>query len=104
MRGSKPVPVSVFLMAMMFCTINGYMQSRSLLHYYSYSDQWFYDPRPLIGIVLFLFGLTINIHSDIILRNLRKPNETGYKIPKGVYFKKFFSWLCMHAYAYRWFF
>jgi len=103
MRGSKPVPVSVFLMAMMFCTINGYMQSRSLLHYYSYSDQWFYDPRPLIGIIMFLFGLGINIHSDVALRNLRKPNETGYKIPKGVYILEKVLHLIMLI-ACRWFF
>jgi len=25
----------------------------------------------------------VNNHSDHILRNLRKPNETGYKIPYG---------------------
>jgi hypothetical protein len=27
--------------------------------------------------------MVINIHSDHILRNLRKPGETGYKIPRG---------------------
>ena len=35
------------------------------------------------GCVMFVCGMTINIHSDHILRNLRKPGETGYKIPKG---------------------
>ena len=33
--------------------------------------------------VLFVFGMVVNIHSDHILRNLRKPGETGYKIPQG---------------------
>ena len=32
---------------------------------------------------MFLSGMAINIHSDHILRNLRKPGEKGYKIPKG---------------------
>jgi 3-oxo-5-alpha-steroid 4-dehydrogenase 1 len=27
--------------------------------------------------------MTVNIHSDHVLRNLRKPGETGYKIPRG---------------------
>ena len=27
--------------------------------------------------------MAINIHSDSILRNLRKPGETTYKIPRG---------------------
>lgn len=35
------------------------------------------------GIVMFLVGMTINIHSDHILRSLRKPGETGYVIPRG---------------------
>ncbi|XP_062980375.1 3-oxo-5-alpha-steroid 4-dehydrogenase 2 isoform X3 [Elgaria multicarinata webbii] len=35
------------------------------------------------GIVLFLFGMGINIHSDILLRQLRKPGELTYKIPQG---------------------
>ena len=71
-------------MALLFTTMNGYVQSRYLLHYYSYNDQWFFDPRFLAGIVTFLLGLAINIQSDATLRSLRKPNETGYKIPKGI--------------------
>jgi len=35
------------------------------------------------GIALFISGMVINIHADHILRNLRKPGETGYKIPQG---------------------
>lgn len=31
--------------------------------------------------------MAINIHSDHILRNLRKPGEKDYKIPKGGFFK-----------------
>jgi len=74
-------------MAMSFCTLNGYVQSRYLLHYYSYSDSWFNDPRFLAGVVIFLLGMAININSDAVLRGLRKPNEIGYKIPKGILFK-----------------
>lgn len=82
-QGGKPTPFIVFLMAFVFCATNGYVQSRYLLHYYSYSNQWFSDPRFLAGVVLFLLGLAINIRSDATLRGLRKPNETGYKTPKG---------------------
>lgn len=38
------------------------------------------------GLLLFCIGVWINIHSDTILRNLRKPGEHGYKIPRGMYF------------------
>ena len=34
-----------------------------------------------------MIGAGINIHSDQILLSLRKPGETGYKIPKGGMFK-----------------
>lgn len=35
------------------------------------------------GIIIFFAGFAINIHSDHILSHLRKPGETGYKIPQG---------------------
>ena len=37
----------------------------------------------IFGMILMITGLVINIHSDNVLRNLRKPGETGYKIPYG---------------------
>lgn len=35
------------------------------------------------GFLVFLVGMIINIHSDHILRNLRKPGEVAYRIPRG---------------------
>lgn len=35
------------------------------------------------GSCMWFLGFIINIHSDHILRNLREPGETGYKIPRG---------------------
>ena len=72
-----------FLFAVAFTSINGYIQTRYLIEYYTYHLSWFYDPRFVIGHLMFLLGMAINIHSDTVLRNLRKPGETGYKIPKG---------------------
>ena len=51
------------------------------------SDEWLLDPRFLLGVGIFLLGLATNIHSDYILINLRKPGETGYKIPTGGMFE-----------------
>lgn len=48
-----------------------------------YSQAWLGDPRFLGGLALFLLGFGINLHSDHILAHLRKPGETGYKIPRG---------------------
>ncbi|XP_031991120.1 3-oxo-5-alpha-steroid 4-dehydrogenase 1 isoform X1 [Hylobates moloch] len=87
MRGGKPMPLLACAMAIMFCTCNGYLQSRYLSHCAVYADDWVTDPRFLIGFGLWLTGMLINIHSDHILRNLRKPGDTGYKIPRGGLFE-----------------
>ncbi|CAJ0919556.1 unnamed protein product [Ranitomeya imitator] len=41
----------------------------------------------VLRMVLFICGMVVNIHSDYILRNLREPGETGYKIPRGGLFE-----------------
>ena len=61
------------------------MQGRYLTHYLHYEMSWFYDPRFLAGHVVFLAGMAINVHSDAILRSLRKPGDTSYKIPHGTH-------------------
>jgi 3-oxo-5-alpha-steroid 4-dehydrogenase 1 len=49
-----------------------------------YSNAWLVDPRFISGLVIVCtFGFGLAKHSDAILRNLRKPGETGYKIPQG---------------------
>ncbi|XP_067297048.1 3-oxo-5-alpha-steroid 4-dehydrogenase 2a isoform X2 [Pseudorasbora parva] len=42
---------------------------------------------PHCGVLMFFSGMAINIHSDYILRNLRKPGEVSYKIPRGGLFE-----------------
>jgi 3-oxo-5-alpha-steroid 4-dehydrogenase 1 len=42
-----------------------------------------FDASFVIGATLFVAGLALNVHSDQQLRGLRKPGETGYKIPVG---------------------
>ncbi|XP_028909954.1 3-oxo-5-alpha-steroid 4-dehydrogenase 1 isoform X2 [Ornithorhynchus anatinus] len=86
-RGGKPTPVSTFIMAFLFCSFNGYLQGQNLSKYAVYPTSWLRNPRFIIGFLLWLIGMLINIHSDHILRNLRKPGETGYKIPRGGLFE-----------------
>lgn len=86
-RGGKPTPVSVFLMAFGFCVTNGWLQGRALTVWQTYDAAWTSDPRFLGGLALFALGMAINIHADTILMNLRKPGETGYKIPRGGMFE-----------------
>ncbi|XP_077999172.1 3-oxo-5-alpha-steroid 4-dehydrogenase 1-like isoform X2 [Glandiceps talaboti] len=86
-RGGKKTPVTPMILAFMFCLYNGYMQGRTLTQYAVYQKEWLYSPAFILGCILFFLGMTINIHSDHVLRNLRKPGETGYKIPKGGLFE-----------------
>ncbi len=78
------MPVIVALMAFVFQLGNSYLQSAWIFRLSdAYGTAWLTDPRFLIGVSLFVFGYWINLQSDAILRNLRKPGETGYKIPEG---------------------
>jgi 3-oxo-5-alpha-steroid 4-dehydrogenase 1 len=52
-----------------------------------YGKAWLTSSVTILGFLLFIIGLIINWKSDSILINLRKPTETGYKIPKGFLFK-----------------
>ncbi|HET6983930.1 MAG TPA: DUF1295 domain-containing protein [Myxococcaceae bacterium] len=42
-----------------------------------------FDAAFLLGSALFLTGLLVNVHSDQLLRRLRAPGETEYKVPVG---------------------
>ncbi|XP_060630038.1 3-oxo-5-alpha-steroid 4-dehydrogenase 1 [Anolis sagrei] len=86
-RGGKPTPFVTCFLAFVFCSYNGYLQGRSLSNYANYPSDWLTDPRFILGLIAWMSGLTINIHSDHILRTLRKPGETGYKIPRGGMFE-----------------
>ena len=41
----------------------------------------------MIGLILFLAGYGVNRWADLTLRGLRRPGETGYKIPYGGLFR-----------------
>ena len=83
--GGKPTPFLPFFLAFVFCTGNGYMQARGALLLSNYPDVLSTKTRIIVGMSLYLFGSFTNIQSDSILRNLRKPGETGYKIPRGLF-------------------
>ncbi len=61
--------------------LNGWFLSTLATHLHS--NAWLLDPRFIAGLLLFGAGFTLAKQSDAILRNLRQPGETGYKIPHG---------------------
>uniref|UniRef100_UPI003AAA3918 3-oxo-5-alpha-steroid 4-dehydrogenase 2b n=1 Tax=Centroberyx gerrardi TaxID=166262 RepID=UPI003AAA3918 len=83
----QPVPLSVMVAAGFFCSVNGFLQGHYLLHCAQFDDGWSADYRFKSGLVLFYLGMAINVHSDYILRNLRKPGEVVYNIPTGGLFE-----------------
>lgn len=56
-------------------------------HFAEQTLDWMWDPRFIIGSILFITGVAINWQSDNLLIRLRKPGETGYKIPHGGFFR-----------------
>ncbi len=80
--GDKGFPALIAFFAFIFNIINGYINGMYLFKLADpVSASWFYDPRFIIGALLFLSGLIIHVHSDHVLRTLRKPGETDYRIP-----------------------
>jgi 3-oxo-5-alpha-steroid 4-dehydrogenase 1 len=82
-RGAARMPISVMAMAIAFNVLNGFINARWVSALGSYPTSWLADPRFLVGAALFVAGLALNLDADRILRRLRAPGETGYRIPEG---------------------
>lgn len=83
LRGTRhPTPWSVVLTAVVFNVVNGSLNGHHLATA-EYSNAWLVSPRFLVGAALFLAGFGVHVHADAVLRGLRRPGETGYKIPRG---------------------
>ncbi|XP_045616292.1 3-oxo-5-alpha-steroid 4-dehydrogenase 1 [Procambarus clarkii] len=89
MKSSKPTPFLPFFFAFLTCLYNGILHGLYFVNFYHYKNEdWLYCPNFYMGFVLFIYGMKTNIGADAALRNLRKGNETGYKIPTGGLFEK----------------
>ena len=79
---SSSMSLFVVLLGMILNVGFGYLNGRWLFALGpARGSEWLYDPRFLIGAGLFFGGLALSASSDLILRSLRKPGETGYRIP-----------------------
>lgn len=84
----KLMPLTIMINAVVFnvvnSSINGYYLGSVKPYYdHDYYMQWCF----IAGILLFVLGWLINIYSDNVLLGLRKPGESGYKIPHGGLFE-----------------
>jgi protein-S-isoprenylcysteine O-methyltransferase Ste14 len=86
--GVAQMPLLIALMGLFFNFMNTYLNWRYLTLFCTpYPMSWLSDPRFILGVLIFLFGFAVNQHADHVLINLRKPGETGYKIPYGGFYR-----------------
>ena len=89
MRGRSTMPIAIMLMGLTFNTLNAYLIGGWLYGQAPagmYETDWLWSPQFIIGAIIFFTGMAINLHSDHVIRNLRKPGDTKHYIPrKGLY-------------------
>lgn len=86
--GNRPMTLVVVSMGLIFNSFNSYINGRWIFSFSGgYQNDWLLDPRFIFGLTLFILGFIINRQSDLILRNLRKPDENGYKIASGGFYR-----------------
>lgn len=81
-RGKK-MPLVIVLSAIFFNLCNTFLLGYYFSHFAVYPADWLTDIRFSGGLVLFITGIYINWKADDMLIHLRKPGETGYRIPGG---------------------
>lgn len=81
---NKKMPITIALSAFFFNIFNGFFTG----FYIGFinHDSMLFNYNTVIGLLLFLFGMIININSDNILISLRKTTK-GYKVPMRGFFK-----------------
>ena len=99
MKGNSKMPIGIMLMGMGFNVLNAMMQGYWIFYesYYQnysafglqYTDTaWLVSPHFIIGLAIFVSGFIINLHSDYIIRHLRKnPADTRHYLPQGGMFR-----------------
>lgn len=81
-------PVLLVLFAIAFNSLNGYNNAAALIENGTRNTPLF-SLHFVIGATVFVAGFVLHVQSDHIIRSLRKPGETAYRIPRG----KMFRWV-----------
>ena len=114
MRGSSKMPLGIVLMGAVFNTLNAFMQGGWLFYIapkFNYYEGWMSKPYIYIGLAVFIFGMLVNLHSDYIIRHLRKEGDTKHYIPMGGmfrylssanYFGEFMEWVGFAIASWSW--
>ena len=113
-RGKGRMPWTIILMGAVFNCINAAMQG-GWIFYVSplelYRDSWLCSTPFVLGAAVFFAGIAINIHSDSVIRNLRRPGDTRHYIPRrgmyryvssANYFGEFVEWTGFAILTWSW--
>ena len=90
LKGKSKMPIIIMLMGAAFCAINGFIQGEWIFFLAPktmYTVEWLTTPQFIIGVILFFGGMIINLHSDHVIRHLRKPGDTKHYLPKKGFYK-----------------
>lgn len=92
LKGNGKMPLVIMALSVIWNLINGYAQGWWLFHLAPkympdlYTEAWVSDPRFIAGTTIFFIGWLINMHSDHVIRTLRKPGDMNHYLPKrGMY-------------------
>jgi len=86
-KSSHRMPILILLFSAVFNIINGFTNGWGIFVLQDSGTHSLSSAKFIIGIIIFITGFIINLQSDQILRKLRAPGETGYKIPYTGLFK-----------------
>lgn len=113
-RTKGRMPLSIIIMGVVFNVLNAFMQG-GWIFYESAPDRypvsWLCSWQFMAGSVLFVAGMAINIHSDSVIRNLRRPGDTRHYLPRrgmfryvssANYFGEFVEWTGFAVLTWSW--
>lgn len=82
------LPLTVMFFGMGFNILNTFFNGWSLFHEERFfTAGWLLSIRFVCGAIVFLAGFVLHVHSDHILRDLRRGEDKSYKIPKRGFFR-----------------
>lgn len=91
LKGKNKMPLSIILSGVTFNLLNAYMIGGWFFYVNpspeAYPASWLYSPLFILGALIFFTGMAINLQSDHIIRNLRRPGDNRHYIPRGGLFK-----------------
>lgn len=83
------MPVVIMTMGIFFNVINGTIQGGWILYVSPpdmYAADWLSTPQFIVGVIVFFAGMAVNLHSDHVIRSLRRSGDTKHYLPrKGFY-------------------